>query len=284
MNETVEKVLDVGGFQISYTDTGAPDGRVLFCVHGLLSNGRDYDFFARYMAALGYRVISMDLPGRGKSDWFEDKTHYAPPFYIPYCLALISHVTEGREFDFFGVSLGGIIGMSLHNFEGVNIERLIIVDVGAEISANGLNNVGVLAKVNPVFDMREDAVLFLKERCAVWNIQSDDIWAHLIRHNITPHDAGGYRMHYDPAIGAALPDENETIDLWDLWDSIKQPVLLIRGGQSVLLPQGISAQMKARYQGQKIDEIVFENCGHVPNLMEDNHLKVLRPWFQHDKA
>ena len=78
MYEIVEKTLDVNGLTISYTDTGAPDGRVLFCVHGLLSNGRDYDFLAQHMAARGYRVIAMDLPGRGKSGWFTDRAHYAP--------------------------------------------------------------------------------------------------------------------------------------------------------------------------------------------------------------
>ncbi len=280
MYEIVEKTLDVSGLTISYTDTGAPDGRVLFCVHGLLSNGRDYDFLAKHMAARGYRVIAMDLPGRGKSGWFTEHAHYAPPFYVPYCLALIAHVTGGRSFDFLGVSLGGIIGMSLHDCEGVNIERLIIVDIGAEIPAAGLDEVSQLAKTYPIFDMREDAIRFLKERCTAWNIQDEEVWDHLARHNIVPHDKGGYRMHYDRAIGAALPDENETLALWDLWEAIKQPVLLIRGGNSVLLPPDISEQMQARYRGHKMDEIVFQECGHVPNLMEDDHLKVISEWFQ----
>ena len=89
-----------------------------------------------------------------------------------------------------------------------------------------------------------------------------------------------YRMHYDPAIGAALSDENETLALWDLWEAIKQPVLLVRGGKSVLLPKDISEQMKVRYSGARMDEIVFDACGHVPNLMEGNHLKVISEWFQ----
>lgn len=280
MYEIVEKTLDVDGLTISYTDTGASDGRVLFCVHGLLSNGRDYDFLAKHMAAHGYRIIAMDLPGRGKSGWFTEHAHYAPPFYVPYCLALITHVAEGRSFDFLGVSLGGIIGMSLHDCDGVNIERLVIADIGAEIPAAGLDKVSQLAKTYPVFDMREDAVRFLKERCAAWNIQDEEVWDHLAHHNIVPNDRGGYRMHYDSAIGAALLDENETLALWDLWEAIKQPILLIRGGRSVLLPQEISEQMQTRYRGRKIDEIVFEECGHVPNLMEDAHLKAVSGWFQ----
>jgi hypothetical protein len=31
----IEKILDVKGFKIAYTELGPEDGRVVFCVHGL---------------------------------------------------------------------------------------------------------------------------------------------------------------------------------------------------------------------------------------------------------
>lgn len=264
----VDKSLNVHGVRIAYTECGPQDGRVLFCVHGLLSNGRDYDFLAQRLAQSGYRVVCMDLPGRGKSDWLTDKTQYQPPFYIPYCLALISEVTKGVSFDWFGVSLGGMIGLALSVMDGVKLERLILVDIGAEIPAAGLDSVAKLAKFLPEFKTQHDAVSFLKIRCSQWGITEDAVWDHLIAHNIKPHD-GGYIMHYDPAIGVALPEKNETLAFWDLWRNVRQPVLLIRGKESALLPLSVANAMRGCYGGKFFYNITFEGCGHVPNLMED---------------
>ncbi len=262
-----EKLLNVGGVKIAYTECGPQDGRVFFCVHGLLSNGRDYDFLAQDLAQTGYRVICMDLPGRGKSDWFIDKSQYQPPFYIPYCLALISEVTKGAGFDWFGVSLGGMIGLALSVMEGVRLERLILVDIGAEVPAAGLDAVSKLAKFSPEFKTQNEAASFLKIRCSQWGITEDAVWDHLIAHNIKPH-GDGYIMHYDPAIGAALPEKNETLAFWDLWRNVRQPLLLIRGEESVLLPLSVANAMRGCYGGKVFDSITFAGCGHVPNLME----------------
>lgn len=274
-----EKTLSVNGLNIAYTDTGPEDGRILFCVHGLLSNGRDYDALATHLAQHGYRVISIDLPGRGKSDWFPNPALYALPHYIPCCLALLTHVANGKPFDWLGVSLGGLIGMALHNFEGLKMERLILVDVGAELPGFALDDVATLAKSPTLYQTREDAVSFLKKRCGAWGITKQETWDHLIAHNIVQNSDGTTRLHYDPAIGVALADKNETILLWDLWQSIRQPVLLLRGGTSSLLPASVSEQMKERYQGTCFTEFVFPNCGHVPNLMEEEHLQQISKWL-----
>lgn len=279
MYEIEQHILDVGGFKIAYTDTGAKDGKVLFCVHGLLSNGRDYDFLAQVMADQGYRVIAMDLPGRGRSDYFTDQALYSPPSYIPFCLALIAHVTHGAAFDWLGVSLGGMLGMSLHNFEGVQIDRLIIVDIGAEISGAALDHVSALAKAPTVYKTKDEAITFFKKRCAAWGITDQRIWDHLIAHNIAQGADGDYVMHYDAAIGAALPDQNEAVDLWALWEHIKQPFLLIRGGQSVILPAATAEQMQALYTGPRMDMVVFDACGHVPNLMQIDHIETIARWL-----
>lgn len=270
--------ITLHGLSIAYTECGDPQGRILFCVHGLLSNGRDYDALELTMAAQGYRVISMDLIGRGRSEWFPDKTHYTLPHYLPFVIGLIAEVTQGKPFDYFGVSLGGMIGMALHKTLRGQMQRLVLVDIGAEIPAQGLDAVSQLAKSPARFQTKEEAECFLKTRCAAWGITRDDVWAHLICHNIVP-EGDGWRMHYDPAIGAALPEKNTTISFWPLWKQIRQPVLLIRGGQSNILPTGVAQKMEQTYKGKQFSEIVFEDCGHVPNLMEMEQIIRLKDWL-----
>ncbi len=279
MYEIEQKSFEVSGFKIAYTETGAKDGRVLFCVHGLLSNGRDYDFLAREMAARGYRVIAMDLPGRGSSDCFDDYSLYSPPSYIHFCHALLNHVCAGKPFDWFGVSLGGMIGMAMINIEGLKMERLILVDVGAEISGDALNMVAQIAKAPPVYHSYEAAKQALRRRCASWGINDPAIWEHLEKYNIIKDRQGMFAFHYDPAIAKALPAINESVQLWDLWRQIKQPVLLIRGGQSMLLSAETALKMRFEYSGKSFDMVTFNACGHVPNMMQKDHIDALSSWL-----
>ena len=105
------------------------------------------------------------------------------------------------------------------------------------------------------------------------------IWNHLITHNIVHLANGHYKFHYDSKIGEAVPRRNWSVRLWRYWKKIKQPVLLIRGGQSVLLTQKISEKMKRSYRGEKFDEVVFPACGHVPNLMQLSHMSAISNWL-----
>ena len=275
----IEKSLDVNGFKIAYTEIGPADGRVVFCVHGLLSNGRDYDALGEALAQRGYRVIAMDLPGRGHSDWFDEAAKYLLPNYVPYCLALLAEVAPGRGFDWLGVSLGGMIGMALTGMDGLRMERLVLVDIGAEIPGSALDVVAGLAKAPTLYGNEGEAIAFLKKRCGVWGIREEATWAHLIRHNIRHDESGQARMHYDPKIGEALTEKNETLQFWPLWETIRQPVLLVRGGQSIILPPDIAEQMTAKYTGKDFQEIVFADCGHVPNLMEAGQVERVLAWF-----
>ena len=67
-----------GFHRVAYREWGRPDNnRVLICVHGLSRNARDFDDLAAALAG-EYRVIAVDMPGRGDSDWLADKTAYDP--------------------------------------------------------------------------------------------------------------------------------------------------------------------------------------------------------------
>lgn len=279
MHPIEEKSIDVQGFKLAYTETGPKDGRVVFCVHGLLSNGRDYDFLAQHLAGLGYRTIAIDLPGRGKSDPFHDESLYSVTNYFPFCFSLIGHVCGNEPFDWLGVSLGGMLGMSLHAVEGVNMARLILVDVGPEISGDALNMVAQLAKAPAFYHSQEAAVIALKKRCASWGIHEQSIWDHLAAHNIIQDKNGMFTLHYDKGIARAMPEVHESIQFWEVWEQIKQPILLIRGGLSMLLPVHIAQKMKSTYQGKQFDEVVFQGCGHVPNLMQGDHIGAVARWL-----
>jgi len=63
----VEGSFPYRGHHISYDVHGTGD-RVLVLVHGLLMNRRMYDELAPEIASRGYRVVTVDLLGHGRSD------------------------------------------------------------------------------------------------------------------------------------------------------------------------------------------------------------------------
>jgi pimeloyl-ACP methyl ester carboxylesterase len=275
----IEKRLTIDGLKIAYTEVGPPQGRVVIIVHGLLSNGRDYDALAQALAAHGHRVICLDLPGRGKSDWMPDGALYALPSYIPLCTTFAQQITQGRGFDWIGVSLGGMIGMSLCAIKELPLERLLLVDIGAEIPGPALDEIAVIARAPTIFETRASAQDFLRMRCAGWGITQDTHWAHLFRHNIVDLDDGAARMHYDARIGMNILPDNQDIDFWPIWEQIEQPVLVVRGATSKVLPARVMKEMTARYIGAPVDTMTIKGCGHVPNLMEAEQIEKVREWI-----
>ena len=74
---------------------------------------------------------------------------------------------------------------------------------------------------------------------------SDDDWRHLVRHAARSRSDGQLELRYDPAIGRAFTETTlSDIDLWQLWDGISCPVLVLRGTLSDLLLPETAAEMR----------------------------------------
>ncbi len=58
---------------------GRESGGVV-CVHGVGPNGRDFDGLAAALAPT-HRVVAVDMPGRGASDWLAEPMDYVFPTY-----------------------------------------------------------------------------------------------------------------------------------------------------------------------------------------------------------
>ena len=89
---------------------------------------------------------------------------------------------------------------------------------------------------------------------------------------------GGYRLAYDPAIGAPLHVDNiEDVALWEIWDRITCPVLVLRGAQSDILLAETAAEMTER--GPKTRVVEIAGCGHAPALMAEDQIAAIRDWL-----
>ena len=130
--------LTAGGFRnVCYREWGDPKNpKVVICVHGLSRNRLDFDTLAAAICA-NYRVVAIDMPGRGKSDWLDNKEDYnylwsikdQPPLFHNILTSLIARL-DVHSVDWIGTSMGGLLGIEIAAQKASPIQRLILNDIG----------------------------------------------------------------------------------------------------------------------------------------------------------
>jgi pimeloyl-ACP methyl ester carboxylesterase len=265
-----------GFHKVAYTswgDTGID--RVAICVHGLTRNGRDFDALAQALAP-NYRVACPDIAGRGGSDWLLHPEDYGYPLYMNDMAALIARL-DVDAVDWIGTSMGGLIGMMLAAQPNSPIRRLVINDVGPFIPKGALERIGGYVGSRTHFRDIEEADSYLRTVHATFGPLSDAQWRHLATHSVRRDEGGGFTLHYDPRIGDAFAGPIEDIDLWNIWDAIDCPVLVLRGGESdLLLPETAQRMVTS---GPDAELIEIPGVGHAPALMDPDQIGAIKDWL-----
>jgi alpha-beta hydrolase superfamily lysophospholipase len=101
------------GLRLHYRDYSGsgPDRPPIICIPGLTRNARDFEGVAAALAG-EWRVICVDLRGRGESAYAKDPMTYVPITYLQDLEALLRSLELDR-FVLFGTSLGGLLSMLL---------------------------------------------------------------------------------------------------------------------------------------------------------------------------
>ncbi|MBV9892039.1 MAG: alpha/beta fold hydrolase, partial [Rhizobacter sp.] len=92
-----------------------------------------------------------------------------------------------------------------------------------------------------------------------------------------------FRLHYDPAIGAALRAVTPEIAaageaaLWAAYDRIRCPTLVLRGAESDVLSRETAAEMASRGPRARVHE--FAGVGHAPTIVAVDQVAVVREFL-----
>lgn len=252
----------------------------VFCVHGLTRNGRDFDVLASALSE-NYRILSVDVAGRGRSEWHKDPAHYNYADYV----ADISHLIKELKLsniNWIGTSMGGIIGMMIANTFPKLLRTLTLNDIGCFIPSAGLSRISEYVSQLTNFESCPAAEAELRRRCAPYGIKSEEHWQNVFCHSIQETADNRFRLAYDPAIAKNLfsPDKTvEDVNLWPLWEAVKTiPTLLIRGMDSDILTHQTSIEMEKSHPNFSLLEI--ENIGHAPALMDELQIGVIKRWLE----
>jgi pimeloyl-ACP methyl ester carboxylesterase len=277
--------LDTRGLhRMAYWEWGdSANPRVVVCAHGLSRQGRDFDTLARDLSA-DYRVICPDVVGRGQSDWLSDPAGYGIPSYVADMVSLVARLGV-PQVDWVGTSMGGLIGMSLASLPaggGSLIRRLVINDIGPTLDAVGLQRIGAFIGQPAHWATLDEAADALWAISQGFGPHSREEWLALTRPQLVP-DGAGYKSHYDPSIGVAMravtpaaATAGEAL-LWQAWDRITSPTLVLRGADSDLLTAQTAQAMTQRGPRASVHE--FAGVGHAPMLVHADQRAVVRAFL-----
>lgn len=268
--------------QMAYKEWGDPaNPRVLVCVHGVTRVSDDFDALAAAMADR-YRVICPDVVGRGRSSWLKDPKFYVVPQYVSDMVTLIARL-DVAQVDWFGTSMGALIGMGLAALQDSPVRRMLMNDVGPTLNFEALTRIGDYIGQDLRFDSFGQGRDYIRTISAPFGPHTDEEWDKLARDVLRQGEDGQWRRHYDPAL--ALPFKALTVDnakqgeaaMWAAYDAIRCPVLLVRGSESDLLTRETAQQMTGR--GPKATLVELEGIGHAPTFMHADQIALARRFF-----
>ncbi len=258
-----------GFHRVVYYEWGEPGNpRVAICVHGVGRNGRDFDALAEALSPT-HRVLAVDMPGRGESDWLADPNDYVFPTYLTTLTALIAR--SGADcVDWVGTSMGGLLGITIAALPHTPITRLVVNDVGPTIEPAALERIRGYFGLDPTFATYDEIAQYIRTVSAPFGPLTDAQWEHLTRTNVRQRTDGRWGLAYDPGIAVPFRASAAPPDLWGLWDAIRCPTLVLRGAESDLLSAATAAQMGAR--GPKPALVEFAGVGHAPPLLSRDQI------------
>ncbi|MBY4898834.1 alpha/beta fold hydrolase [Cupriavidus sp. AU9028] len=274
-----------GLHRMAYHEWGDPaNPKVLLCVHGLTRTGRDFDALAREMCG-EYRVVCPDVAGRGNSDRLADPRHYIVPQYVSDMVTLIARL-QVEKVDWFGTSMGGLIGMGLAGLPGSPVRKLLLNDVGPRIAPSALERIGAYLGLPVRFRTFEEGLAYLQTISASFGRHTPEQWRELNAAILKPvqgNEGLEWGLHYDPAL--AEPFRGITPEMaaaseaamWRFFEAIQAPVLIVRGAQSDLLTRETTAEMVQR--GQSVRSIEIEDVGHAPTFVDPAQIAIARDFF-----
>ena len=261
------------GLEIHYTDWGKADQGVVIAWHGLARTGRDMDELAAYLSERGWRVICPDTVGRGLSQWSSrPDEEYCLRFYARLARELMDGLGL-QAVHWVGTSMGGAIGtlcaggLAEPALKG-RILSLVLNDNAPELAQPAIERIRAYAGQPPAFDSVTELEAFFRQVYKPYGWLSDAQWRRLAETSVRRLPDGRITPHYDPAMVRQFIAHPNDYLIWEHYDAIDVPVLLLRGVESDLVLQGTVPRMRERGPGARglLQTIEVPGCGHAPAL------------------
>jgi pimeloyl-ACP methyl ester carboxylesterase len=246
---------------------------VVFCVHGLTRQGRDFDLLAQALVAAAeaaqlppVRVICPDVVGRGRSDWLTDPMAYQFPQYASDMAVLIQSLNSQHPIQRL-------------DWVGTSIRNLVLNDIGPSVSWKSIQNMQTYVGEVGHFATVQDAANAMWEISKSFGPHSDAEWLALSQHMVKRLEDGAYCLHYDPQLRLPISAVTEAsakageATLWQIYDAIRCKTLLIHGAESEMLSRDAVQAMTQR--GPRVQVATVQGVGHAPTLTHPDQIDLV---------
>ncbi|CAA9528440.1 MAG: Putative hydrolase [uncultured Sphingosinicella sp.] len=264
------------GLRLHYRDYAGPAERPpIICIPGLTRNARDFEGVADRLAG-EWRVICVELRGRGESAYAKDSMTYVPLTYLQDMEALVRELGLTR-FILFGTSLGGLITMLLSMSDNKRLAAAMINDIGPVIVERGLERIrGYVGRSHSWPTWMHAARHFSDMLGDVYPDWSLEQWLVFTKRvcKLTPN--GRVTFDYDMRIAEPfkVPGGATGFGLWRAFEGLKGvPSLVVRGGLSDLLDEDTVAKMLA--ENAAMETVTVPRVGHAPTLDEPEAVEAI---------
>ncbi len=269
------------GLRLHYRDYEGGEGLPpILCIPGLTRNARDFDGVAERLAG-DWRLICVELRGRGESGYAKDSASYMPLAYLADVEALIAELGLER-FILFGTSLGGLITMLLATRHKDRIAGALINDIGPVVDTRGLERIrGYVGRSHNWQTWLHAARFFAEAQHDIYPNWKIDQWLSFAKRLCRLNQSGRIVLDYDMRIAEPFkqPGGDTGFDLWPAFNALAGiPTLAVHGEISDLLSAETVEAMKAA--NPDLESVTVPGVGHAPTLDEPEAIEAIEHFLK----
>jgi pimeloyl-ACP methyl ester carboxylesterase len=272
----LSKFVTANGLKQHLLDHGTEGKPPLICLHGLTGNAHNFDALAPHLTG-SYHVRSIDVRGRGDSEW-GPPDEYDAPHYIAD-LKCLADALDLKGFSLIGTSMGGVISILFASTYPDRVDRLVLNDIGPEIDPAGIRRIGGYVGNSPsAFNNISEVVTYYRENYPPMASMGEGILTEAVKWSVKPIAGGKLGWKMDPAVRASMRPNAGTqpasgvqaASLWLQYEGITAPILIVRGADSDILSRATARRMCESVRNARIIEV--PGVGHAPSLLEPESL------------
>ena len=256
------KYFDWNGCKIHYVDEG--QGEPILMIHGFGGSFNNFQKIAEKLKE-NHRVIRVDLPGFGLSDFPKEKQNYVT-MYRTFVADFTNHL-ELDSMYVMGNSMGGGVSWFYALDHPEKVKGLVLLDAfGYDAKAIQKHVLRVTRFSVFHLALQKGLPLFLSRRAAQRCFENDNLISEeaITRTNRIWNAEGNIDALFSLASFSDFPSEENI-------KKIQVPALIIWGKQDALIPAQHAARFHRDIKNSSV--VVLDHCGHVPMMEQPENVE-----------
>lgn len=238
-----------------YQVMGKKSGFKMVFLHGVMGFGANWKTLANHFSS-EFEILLFDQRGHGRS--FQPEAGFAPSDYAQDLKQILAELGWDKVV-LIGHSMGGRNAVQFASLFPEKLSALVIVDIGPVSDQKSMDLIREKIEFVPTpFENRESARAFFDEKFITKypdSLVKQFFYANLV-------EKSGHQMDWRFSKSAILETlkVSRAINLWDQFEQLSMPTLLLRGENSQDFPRELFKEVLSR--NPRIEGIEVARAGH----------------------